>query len=117
MIFGTCIVETYIVDAHPKLPVGLRDDHGIGQPPRVVDRPYKANVEQLLDFFMDEVLPLNGLLLVPLLDWSGIGVDLHMVLNHLPKDPRNLRWLLGKHIDISPEEGVERKFLFTVQIT
>jgi hypothetical protein len=40
-----------------------------------------------------------------------------MVLNHLPRDPRHLRRLLGKHIDISSEEGVEREFLFVVQIT
>jgi hypothetical protein len=39
-----------------------------------------------------------------------------MVLNHLPRDPRYLRWLPGKHIDISPEEGDEREFLFAIQI-
>jgi hypothetical protein len=62
-------------------------------------------------------LPLNRLLLGPLLDWPSIGVDLQMVLNHLPRDPRHLRWLSGKHVDISPEEGDECKFLFAVQIT
>jgi hypothetical protein len=62
----------------------------IGQPPGVVDLPYEASVEQLLDFFTDEVLPLNGLLLGSLLDRSGVGVDLQMVLNHLPTDPRHL---------------------------
>jgi hypothetical protein len=82
----------------------------------VVDLPYEASVEQLLDFFTDEVLPLNILLLGPLLDWSGVGVDLHMVLNHLPKDPRHLRWLPSKHIDISPEEGDDHKFLCALQI-
>jgi hypothetical protein len=40
-----------------------------------------------------------------------------MVLNHLPWDPRHLRRLPGKHVDISPEEGDEREFLFAVQIT
>jgi hypothetical protein len=83
----------------------------------VVDLPYEASVEQLLRFFTNEVLPLNGLLLGPLLDRSSIGVDLQMVLNHLPRDPRHLRWLPGKHVDISPEEGDEREFLFAVQIT
>jgi hypothetical protein len=83
----------------------------------VVDLPYEASVEQLLDFFTDEVLPLKGLLSGPLLDWSGVMVDLQMVLNHLPRDPRHLRWLPGKHVDISPEEGDEREFLFAVQIT
>jgi hypothetical protein len=39
-----------------------------------------------------------------------------MVLNHLPGDPRHLRWLPGKHAHIGPEEGGEREFLFVVQI-
>jgi hypothetical protein len=83
----------------------------------VVDLPYEANIEQLFDFFTYEVLPLIGLLSGPLLDRSGVGVDLQMVLNHLPRDPRHLRWLPGKHIDISPEEGDKREFIFAVQIT
>jgi hypothetical protein len=83
----------------------------------VVVLPYEASVEQLLDFFTDEVLPLNGLLPRPLLDWSGVRVNLQMVLNHLPRDPRHLRRLPGKHIDISLEEGDEHEFLFTIQIT
>jgi hypothetical protein len=83
----------------------------------VVDLLYEASVEQLLDFFIDDVLPLSGLLLTPLLDWSGVGVNLHMVLNHLPRDPRHLRRLPGKHIDIRPKEGDEHEFLFAVQIT
>jgi hypothetical protein len=45
MVFETCLVETYVVDVHPKLPVGLRDDHRVGQPPRVVDLPNEAGVE------------------------------------------------------------------------
>jgi hypothetical protein len=83
----------------------------------VVDLPYEASVEQLLNFFTDEVLSLNGLLPGPLLDWSGIGVNLQMVLNHFPRDPSHLRWLPGKHVDISPDEGDECEFLFAVQIT
>jgi hypothetical protein len=61
-IIGICIVETGVVDAHLKLPVGLGDDNRIGQPQRVVGLLDKASVEQLFDLFMDEVLPLNGLL-------------------------------------------------------
>jgi hypothetical protein len=89
-VFGTCLVETCVVDAHPNLPIGLTDDHRVGQPPRVVDLLYEVGVEKLLDFFTDEVLPLNGLLPGPLLDRSSIGVDLQMVLNHHPTDPRHL---------------------------
>jgi hypothetical protein len=116
-VFETCLIETCVVDAYPKLPIGLMDDHRIDQPPIVVDLPYEASVEQLLDFFTDEVLPLNGLLSWPLLDWSGVGVNLQIMLNHLFRDPRHLRWLPGKHVDISLEEGDEREFLFVVQIT
>jgi hypothetical protein len=108
-VFGTCLVEICVVNAYPKLPVGLCDDHRIGQPLRVVDLPYEASIEQLIDFFTDEVLPLNELLLGPLLDWSGVGINLQMVLNHLPRDPSHLRQLLGKHIDISLDEGDERE--------
>jgi hypothetical protein len=67
----------------------------------VVDLPDEASVEQLFDLFTDEVLPLNGLLLEPLLDRPGVEVDLQMMLNYLPSDPRHLRWLSDKHIDIS----------------
>jgi hypothetical protein len=80
----------------------------------VVDLPYKASVDQFLDFFTDDVLLLNRLLLGPLLDWSSIGVDLHTVFNHLPRDPGHLRRLPGKHIDINSEEGDECEFLFAV---
>jgi hypothetical protein len=83
-IFGACLIETSVVNAHPKLS----------------------------NFFMDEVLPLNRLLPRFLLDWSGIGVDLQIVLDHLPRDPGHLRWLQGKHINITLEEGDEREFLF-----
>jgi hypothetical protein len=113
-VFGTCLVETRVVDAHPKLPAGLRDDNRVGQPPGVVDLPYEAGLKQLLDFFTDKVLPLNELLPRLLLDQSGVGVDLQMVLDHLPRDPGHLRWLPCKHIRVSPEEGDEREFLFAV---
>jgi hypothetical protein len=83
----------------------------------VGDLPYEASVKQPYDFFTDEVLSLNRLLPGPLMDRSGIGVDHQMVLNHLPRHPRHLRRLLGKHVYISPKEGEERKFLFAVQIT
>jgi hypothetical protein len=115
-VFGTCLIETGVVDAHLKLLTGLGNDNIVGQPPRVVDLLDKAGVEQLFNFFMDEVLPLNGLLSGFLLDWSCIGVDLQMVLNHLPKDPGHLWWLPDKHINISPQKGVEHEFLFAVQI-
>jgi hypothetical protein len=66
------------------------DDNKVGQPLWVMDLPYEAGVEQLFDLFMDEILALNGLLLGLLLDQSGVRVDLHMVLDNLPRDPEHL---------------------------
>jgi hypothetical protein len=48
------------------------------------------------------------------LDRSDIRVGLQMVLNHLHRDPGHLQRLPGKHVDVSPEEGDEREFLFVV---
>ncbi|WP_428610718.1 hypothetical protein, partial [Sedimenticola sp.] len=53
---------TGVVDADLKFPAGFGDDNRVGQPPRVMDLPYEVSVEQLLEFFMVKVLPLNGLL-------------------------------------------------------
>jgi hypothetical protein len=90
MIFGACLVETGVVNAHPKHPTGLGDNNSVGQPLRVVDLSDEASVEHLLDLFTDEVLLLNRLLSGLLLHRPGIGVDLQMVLNHLPRDPEHL---------------------------
>jgi hypothetical protein len=75
-IFEACLVEISVVNAHPKFPSGIGDDNRVGQPPWVVNFPDESDVEQLLDFFTDEVLSLNGLLLGLLLHWLSIGVDL-----------------------------------------
>jgi hypothetical protein len=90
-VFCTCLVETSVVDAHPKLSACLGGDNKVGQPPWVVDLLDEASVKQLFNFFSDKVLPLYGLLLGLLLDRFGIMVDLQMVLNHLLGDPRHLR--------------------------
>jgi hypothetical protein len=50
----------------------------------------EASLQQLADLFIDEVLPLDGLLLWLLSHRPGIGVDLQMVLNHLLGDPGHL---------------------------
>jgi hypothetical protein len=88
--FWTCLIEIGVVDAHPKLPVCLRDHDWIAQPHWVVDLLDEVSLQQLADLFTDEVLPLNGLLARLLSDRSGIGPDLQMVLNHLPRDPGHL---------------------------
>jgi hypothetical protein len=56
----------------------------------VVDLPDEADVEHPFDFFTDEVLLLNRVLLGLLPNQSGVGVDLQMVLDLLPRDPGHL---------------------------
>jgi hypothetical protein len=85
--------------------------------PRVVNLPYKAGDKNLLDFFIDEVLQLDGLLLGLLLHRYGVRVDLHMVLDHLPRDPGHMQRMPGTHLNIIPEEGDEHEFLFVTQIS
>src|SRR6187399_2935224 len=41
--------------------------------------------------------------------------DSKLVLNHLPGNAGDVRWLPSKHIDIRPQEGDERAFLFAVK--
>ena len=89
-ISRTCIVEAGVVDAHPKLPVGLRDDDRISQPLGVVDLLDEASVQQLADLFTDEVMPLQGQLPRLLAQRFGIRVIVQTVLDHLPGDPRHL---------------------------
>src|SRR6187401_677652 len=38
-----------------------------------------------------------------------------LVLNYLPGNTEDVRWLPGKHIDIRPQESNERAFLFGVK--
>jgi hypothetical protein len=110
------LIETSVVDVHPKLPACLADDNRVGQPLWVVDLLDEASIKRLLNILSDKILPLNELLPRLLLDRPGVRVDLQMVHNYLPRDPRHLRWLPGKHVHISLEEGDEREFLFAVQI-
>jgi hypothetical protein len=78
----------------------------------VVDLAEEAGVEQLLDLFTIEVLSLHGLLPQLLMERPHVDVNLEFVLDHLPRDPGHVRWLPGEHVDISPEESDECKFLF-----
>src|SRR6266511_148624 len=38
-----------------------------------------------------------------------------VVLDYLPGNTGDIRWLPGKHIDILPQEGNERAFLFVIE--
>jgi hypothetical protein len=76
----------------------------------------EASIKQLLDLLTDEVLPLNRQSARFLTHRFGVKVDLQMVLNHLPGDPRHLRRFPCENVDICLEEGDEREFLFLLQI-
>jgi len=41
--------------------------------------------------------------------------DSKVVLDYLPGNTGDIRWLPGKHIDIRPHEGNERAFLFVIE--
>jgi hypothetical protein len=77
----------------------------------------EASVQQLLDLLTDEVLPLNGLSPRLMTHRFGVRVDLQMVLDHLPGDPRHLRRFPCEYANIYLEEGDERDFLFLLQVT
>ena len=83
----------------------------------VMDLFDEASIQQFPDLLTDEVLPLNGLSPRLLTHRFGVRVDLQMVLDHLPRDPRHLRWFPCEHVDICLEEGDEHEFLFFLQIT
>jgi hypothetical protein len=76
----------------------------------------EASVQQLLDLLTNEILPLNGLSPRLLTHRFGIRVDLQMVFDHLPGDPRHLRWFPCEYVGLCLEEGNERDFLFLLQI-
>jgi hypothetical protein len=116
-VLGIGLIEVGVVDAHLKLPVSHGNDDWIGQPYWVMDLFDEASVQQLPNLLMDETLPLNGLSPRLLTHQLGIRVDLQMVLDHLPGDPRHLRWFPCEYIGIFLEEGDECDFLFLPQIT
>jgi hypothetical protein len=89
-VFWTCLIETRVVDAHPKLLASLGDNNRIGQPLWVMDLLDEASIKQLLNLLSDKILSLYRLLPGLLLDRSSVRVVLQMVLNHLPRDPRHL---------------------------
>ena len=50
-----------------------------------------------------------------LLDRSGVWADSKVVLDYLPGNTGDIRWLPSKHINIRPQEGNERTFLFVIE--
>ena len=70
---------------------------------------------KFLDLFGNKLLLLQSLLSYLLFDGPGMWADSKVVLDYLPGNTGDVRWLPSKHIDIRPQEGNERVFLFVVK--
>ena len=77
----------------------------------------EAGVKELTYLRTDELLALGRLPPDFLLHRACVRAHNQVVLDHLPRDPGHIGRLPCKHIDVSPEEGDERAFLFVTQIT
>ena len=72
----------------------------------------KTSLYQLCNFPGDELLPVVCLSSNLLLDGLGARFFRKFVLNHLSRDPGEIRRLPREEADILPEKGDERAFLF-----
>ena len=70
---------------------------------------------QLPDLLCDELLPFQSLLPDLLLDGPRMTTYSKVVLNHLPGNTEDVGCLPRKHVDIRPQEGDERAFLFAIE--
>ena len=69
---------------------------------------------QLPDLLDDELLSFQSLLSDLLLDKPCMGADIKMVLNHHLGNTEDVGCFPCKHVNIRPQEGDERVFLFAV---
>src|SRR4051812_37184627 len=76
---------------------------------------YQTRYFQFSDLLCNELLPFQSLLSDLLLDGLCMRTDSKVVLNHLPGNSGDVGCLPCKYIDIRPQEGEERVFLFVVK--
>ena len=76
---------------------------------------YQTRCFQFPDLFSNEILSFQSLLSDLLLDGPRMRADNKVVLNHLPGNTGDVGSLPCKHIDIRPQEGDERVFLFVIK--
>ena len=114
-ILWTGFIDICVVNTQPPFPICLTHHHWIGQPHWVEHSSDQACRFQLPDLLDDELLSLQCLLPDLLLDGLCMRTYSKMVLNHLPGNVRDVRCLPCKYIDIRPQEGDERAFLFAVE--
>ena len=116
-IFRASLIQISVIYTHAELAVGLWDDDWICQPVRVEDLSDKFGVKELADLLPDELLALRRLPPDLLLHRAGVRAHRQVMLDHLPRDPGHIGRLPCKHVDVSPEEGDKRAFLFAAQVT
>ena len=68
-----------------------------------------------LYLFDNELLSFQSLFFDLLLDGPSVRADNKVVLDYLPGNAGDVRWLPSKHIDICPQEGNECAFLFVIK--
>ena len=95
-------VEVCEINAKPPLPISFSDHYWICQPCRMQYSSDQTSSLKFLDLFRNKLLPLQGLLPDFLFERSGVWEDSKLVLDYLPGNTGDIRWLLGKHIDIRP---------------
>ena len=76
---------------------------------------YQTRRLKFLDLFGNKLLWLQSLLSDLLLDGPGMRADSKVVLDYLPGNTGDVRWLPSKHIDIRPQEGNKHAFLFVIE--
>src|SRR4051812_44627469 len=76
---------------------------------------YQTCCLQFPDLFRDELLSFQSLLSDLPLDGPRMRTDSKVVLNHLLGNAGDVGSFPCKHIDIRPQEGDERVFLFVVK--
>ena len=76
---------------------------------------YQTRCFQFPDLLCDELLSFQSLLSDLLRDGLRMRTDSKVVLNHLPGNAGDVGCLPCKHIDIRPQEGDERAFLFAIE--
>ena len=77
----------------------------------------EAGIKELAYLLPDEFLALGRLPPDLLLHRPCVGAHSKVMLDHLHRDLEHIGRLPCKHVDVSPEEGDERAFLFATQVT
>ena len=89
--FGTSLINIYVINTQPPLPICLAHYHRIGQPRRMEHSSDQACCFQLPDLLYNEFLTLYYLLPNSLLDGPRVRADDKVVLNYFPGNTGDVR--------------------------